>query len=214
LITVFCIFLSQKISFCPTMCLTKAGCFCHWGAQLGPASSRPRRTTRIPIPQNDSEADKTPLDVLPTVFRPSTPPPQTLVSSTLPLQPSNIPKTPTRPTPLTGKRKRQSKVAQKAVKTSRRSLTRVASVGPPDGSPTKRANAILQPRDLIVPHVSALLAGPVRPPTTHREDIWRFMRPVNNDAKASYQECQMPLFALVPQTKRPKSDWVGCVLCE
>jgi hypothetical protein len=51
-------------------------------------------------------------------------------------------------------------------------------------------------------------------PAHHRRDIWSFMRTVSDADKTSYGEQRQLLGSSPRYASRPKSDWLGCLLCE
>jgi hypothetical protein len=204
------------------MCRDKTGCVCHWASDLGPDHSRLRPTLPSTPARNlhpTRDAQRTPRPIAQVVLgqRPLGPP-----QTPLPIRPAGLRQPlqtppnfnlPTRTQASSSKRKRQSRPTQP---NKRQNTGLVFGVGPPDTPANGDTSAATYGAGGNSPtrRTSSTLPRPKAPPANSRADIWAFMRPIQEDQGEHYRDNRNPLINLPRLTSRPRSDLVGCILCE
>jgi hypothetical protein len=170
------------------MCVDKPGCQCHW-ANLGPDHPR----LRVP----STPGRQAPLGPPPT-----------------PLTTSNNLNTPARTTASAKKRKRSNNHKTPAKRQNTGSSAPVFGVGPSLTPVHENPQTTVDNGEAPARKAFPSLTRQNHVAVTSRHDIWGFMRPVNEDFKALYSDTTTILETFPRLTVRPKSDYVGCLLCE
>jgi hypothetical protein len=208
------------------MCLNKKGCTCHWGVlNVGPDHARTRPDVSFAIPRVPSAAtnpEPSTPNASSRILRDRTPgrtPRQNAHHALMPGQRTHLAtnltmslRSPAVPRSLTG-----NPMPRVTLNLRSPARTSVFGIGPsisPVRAPLPTTPG--RPRSGVHPGRRAFVsvAATRKTPVHHRKDIWSFMRTVSEAGKASYADLHVHLGDSPHYASRPKSDWLGCVLCE